>query len=235
VVSPLRVLVADDHEVMRLGLKILLTQGTGWQICGEAGTRDETIAKVRELLPDLVVLDLVMPGGDLNRAIQEMRSAGPGTKIVVFSIHNVPVVAKELGADGFVWKSAEPAELVSTIAGVMDIIPGACPGAGSEFVDEDRANPAELRFIDPDYSGPSAPRAKMIKQGTVRSVIRSLDPMEPEKAEITVHGADPLYREIRLENALRDDQGNEVRLVADQRVEVIIQADPNAPPPSDKN
>lgn len=233
--SPLRVLVADDHEVMRLGLKILLTQGTGWQICGEAGTRDETIAKVRELCPDLVVLDLVMPGGDLNRAIQEMRRAGPGTKIVMFSIHNVPVVAKELGADGFVWKSAEPAELVATIADIMDVPPGAFAAPRSEFSASNRPDQPDLRFVDPDYSESKAPRAKVIKQGTVRSVIRSLDPMEPEKAEITVHGADPLYREIRLENSLRDDQGNEVRLVADQRVEVIIQTDPYAPAPSDKN
>jgi DNA-binding NarL/FixJ family response regulator len=227
-VSPLRVLVADDHEVMRLGLKLLLTQGTGWQICGEAGTREEAIAKVRELGPDLVILDLVMPGGDLNRAIQEMRRAGPGTKIVVFSIHNVPVVAKELGADGFVWKSAEPAELVSTIADVMDVAPGVYPAVGSDASNEGRLEPTDLHFMDPAYSEPATSRAKMIKQGTVRSVIRSLDPMEPEKAEITVHGADPLYREIRLENALRDDQGNEVRLVADQRVEVIIQTNPKA-------
>lgn len=233
--SPLRVLVADDHEVMRLGLKLLLTQGTGWQICGEAGTRDEAIAKVRELCPDLVVLDLVMPGGDLNRAIQEMRRVGPGTKIVVFSIHNVPVVAKELGADGFVWKSAEPAELVSTIADVMDVPPGAFPAARSEFFFGNRADLADLRFMDPDYSESAKPKAQMVKQGVVRSVIRSLDPMEAERIEITVHGADPLYREIRLENALRDDEGNEVRLVADQRVEVIIRTGPNAPPPKNEN
>jgi DNA-binding NarL/FixJ family response regulator len=234
-VSPLRVLVADDHEVMRLGLRLLLTQGTGWQICGEAGTRDEAIAKVRELTPDLIVLDLVMPGGDLNRAIQEIRRAGPGTKIVVFSIHNVPVVAKEIGADGFVWKSAEPAELVATIAEVMSLELAA-------YSLDLRAPSMKPLVALPEF-GSAAPthaeyqggKAQAVKQGIVRSLIRSHDPSEPERVEITVHGADPLYREIRLPNRFLDSEGNEVRLAADQRVEVIIRTDPDARDPNSEN
>jgi hypothetical protein len=67
-----------------------------------------------------------------------------------------------------------------------------------------------------------------ILPGTVQRVIKPPDPRDPEKAEIAVQGADELYREIRIENTLTDDQGNEVRLKEGAHVDVTVEAEPEA-------
>jgi hypothetical protein len=69
-------------------------------------------------------------------------------------------------------------------------------------------------------------RPKTTRPGTVEKIIKSPFPQEPEKAEIAVEGADHLYREIRIENTLQDDKGNEVKLKVGAQVDVIVEADP---------
>src|SRR5262249_17824994 len=71
--------------------------------------------------------------------------------------------------------------------------------------------------------------------GTVQKIIKSPDPSIPEKAEITVEGADELYKEIRVENTLTDEQGKEVKLKPGAEVEVTIEADANATVPKREN
>jgi len=69
-------------------------------------------------------------------------------------------------------------------------------------------------------------KASTTRPGTVQRIIKSAYLGQPEKAEIAVHGADDLYKEIRIENALKDDDGEEVRLKQGAQVEVTIEADP---------
>ena len=69
------------------------------------------------------------------------------------------------------------------------------------------------------------------KPGTVQKIIESPDPAIPEKAEIAVEGADELYREIRIENTLTDEKGNEVKLKEGAHVDVTVEAEPNATTP----
>ena len=69
------------------------------------------------------------------------------------------------------------------------------------------------------------------KPGTVQKIIESPDPGIPEKAEIAVEGADELYREIRIENTLTDEKGNEVKLKEGAHVDVTVEAEPNATTP----
>ena len=69
------------------------------------------------------------------------------------------------------------------------------------------------------------------KPGTVQKIIESSDPGIPEKAEIAVEGADELYREIRIENTLTDEKGNEVKLKEGAHVDVTVEAEPNATTP----
>jgi len=64
IVKPLRILIADDHDLMRRGVKTLIESHTGWEVCGEATTGREAVAKVEELEPDVLILDISMP--DLN-------------------------------------------------------------------------------------------------------------------------------------------------------------------------
>ena len=68
-------------------------------------------------------------------------------------------------------------------------------------------------------------KPKAVKPGTVEKIIKSPDPEVPEKAEIAVHGADDLYKEIRIENTLRDEKGKKVKLKKGAQVEVIVEAD----------
>jgi hypothetical protein len=71
-------------------------------------------------------------------------------------------------------------------------------------------------------------KAKTTKFGTVEKVVKSFDPREPDKAEIKIHDAEPLYQEIRIENSLADQDGNEVELKNGAEVEVHIEADKGA-------
>jgi predicted DNA-binding antitoxin AbrB/MazE fold protein len=73
--------------------------------------------------------------------------------------------------------------------------------------------------------------AKITKSGTVEKIIKPVDPREPEKAQINIHGAEPLYQEIRIDNALTDQDGNEVKLKEGAEVEVHVEADKNATTP----
>jgi len=71
--------------------------------------------------------------------------------------------------------------------------------------------------------------------GTVEKIIKSAEPTEPEKAQIAIEGADDLYREIRIENSLTDENGDEVRLKKGAEVEVIVEAPPEATTPTNGN
>jgi len=112
---PLRLLIADDHEIVRIGVRILLRDKHEWEICGEAENGRDAIAKVRNLSPDIVLLDLSMPVMNGFEAATEIRRIAPSTKIIIYSIHDVPTTATEVGADAFVSKSTSAEELIATI------------------------------------------------------------------------------------------------------------------------
>ena len=75
-------------------------------------------------------------------------------------------------------------------------------------------------------------KPKTVKAAKVQKIIRSPDPRDPEKAEIAVEGADHLYKEIRIENRLKDEKGNEVKLKEGAKVEVVVEADADAIAPT---
>jgi len=74
-------------------------------------------------------------------------------------------------------------------------------------------------------------KAKTTKSGTVEKLVKSLDPRDPEKAQINIHDAEPLYQEIRIENKLTDENGTEVKLKEGAEVEVHVEADKDATTP----
>jgi hypothetical protein len=77
-------------------------------------------------------------------------------------------------------------------------------------------------------------KSSVTMPGTVEKIIPPVHPSEPEKAQIAVEGADELYREIRIENALTDENGDEVRLKKGAEVEITVEADPEATTPASK-
>lgn len=118
---PARVLIADDHEIVRMGVRTLLAGYPHLEVCGEAADGRDTLEKVVELVPDLVILDLSMPGMNGFEAATEIRRIAPSTKIVFFSMHDIPDTARTVGADAFVLKSAAAAELPAAIERVLQL------------------------------------------------------------------------------------------------------------------
>ena len=79
-------------------------------------------------------------------------------------------------------------------------------------------------------------KSKTLKHGTVKKIIKSPDPSLPEKAEVEVHGADELYKEIRIDNELTDERGKKVKLKEDAHVDITVEAEPSetTPHPDEK-
>ena len=116
---PLRFLIADDHEVVRIAVRILIAQTDDWQVCGEAANGIEAVLKASQLAPDVLILDLSMPGMNGFEVAEEVRRRAPSTKIVFFTMHEVPVTAREVGADAFVAKTDPAQNLITTIDRVI--------------------------------------------------------------------------------------------------------------------
>lgn len=120
--SPARVLIVDDHQVLRDGLRSLLAGDSRWEVCGEATDGQEAINKVRDLHPDLVILDVTMPVKNGLIAAREIRLLAPSAKILMFSMHESPTMRAELkrvGADGFVLKSAASSDVIAAVARLL--------------------------------------------------------------------------------------------------------------------
>jgi DNA-binding NarL/FixJ family response regulator len=112
-----RILLVDDFQRIRSGVRSLLTSEPV-EICGEAENGREAIERVRELHPDLVLLDIVMPVMNGIEAAHEIHRISPSTKIVFFTIEDTPeaaAVARLIGVDGLVPKSAAGTDLIPTL------------------------------------------------------------------------------------------------------------------------
>jgi DNA-binding NarL/FixJ family response regulator len=114
----LRILIADDHEVVRRGLSTLLQTHEGWEICGEAKDGREAVEMARQLKPDVVIVDVGMPNLNGLAATRQLVQQNPQQKIVVLTITDSDEVIREAldaGARGFVLKSDAARDLVSAV------------------------------------------------------------------------------------------------------------------------
>jgi DNA-binding NarL/FixJ family response regulator len=114
----LRILIADDHEVVRRGLSMLLQAHDGWEICGEARDGREVVEMARQLKPDVVILDIGMPNLNGLAATRQLAQQNPQQKIIVLTITDSDQVIREAldaGARGFVLKSDAARDLVSAV------------------------------------------------------------------------------------------------------------------------
>jgi two-component system, NarL family, response regulator NreC len=119
----LRILVADDHEVMRTGVRALIEQEPGWQVCGTATNGQEAVEAARKLKPDVVILDMTMPELDGLEALREIKRALPNTEVVIFSAHHSEEVIGQLfeaGAKSYIQKSDASRHLVTAIKSIAD-------------------------------------------------------------------------------------------------------------------
>ena len=119
----LRVVIADDHTVVRQGIRGVLEEVPGLEVVGEAGDGVEALALVDELSPDVVVLDVNMPGKSGLEVTRELRAAGHPVRVLILSMHDVPeyvLQAVRSGADGYVLKDVAPADLRDAVQAVHE-------------------------------------------------------------------------------------------------------------------
>jgi two-component system, NarL family, response regulator NreC len=112
------IVLADDHAVVRSALRMLLDAEAGLEVVAEAGDVEQTLRKVRGYKPNVLVLDLSMPGGSSLAAIPTLLEASPATAIVVLTMHDEPAFARaalRAGALGFVLKEAADTELIEAV------------------------------------------------------------------------------------------------------------------------
>jgi signal transduction histidine kinase/AmiR/NasT family two-component response regulator len=120
--SAKRILIVDDHEVARKGIRFLLNEETDLEICGEAQNGAEAFEKTQELIPDLIILDLNMPGGGGFSAANRIRNAGLSPKILIYTTHTfrgLERMARAADCDGFVVKSNATKDLIRGIRAVL--------------------------------------------------------------------------------------------------------------------
>ncbi len=121
--SRLRILLADDHEMVRKGLRATIEGHPGWEVCGEARTGREAVAKARELCPDVIVMDFTMPELNGMEATRQIRAALPLTEVLILSMHESEKLVRELlaaGARGYLLKTDAGEFLVAALKALSE-------------------------------------------------------------------------------------------------------------------
>lgn len=139
-----RVLVADDHAVLRAGLKMLLGAQPDMEVVAEAASGEEAVTRARETRPDVVLLDLVMPHG----GVEPIRRLKDVARVLVLTMHDDPGYAREAlaaGASGYIVKKAADVELLSAIRAVSS-------GRAVVDVDLTEASPIDTGLPEPPRS-----------------------------------------------------------------------------------
>ncbi|MFJ6082831.1 response regulator [Streptomyces sp. NPDC092369] len=122
-VSRLSVVIADDHPVVRAGMRVLLSQDPSFEVVAESSTVPETVRAVTEHQPSVLVLDLTMAGRSSLPSIPDLLTASPGTRILVLTMQEDPAFARaslRIGAAGYLLKEAAAEELVGAARQVAE-------------------------------------------------------------------------------------------------------------------
>lgn len=176
----IRILIADDHAVLRAGLRALLDAQPEFEVVGEAADGVEVSRKVGELQPDVVLMDLSMPGPPSGTVIRQVRRACPKARVLVLTMHDDEAYltsALSAGAAGYVVKKVADTELVSAIRAVH---------GGRRFVD-----------ITQTISPPRNPVAG--KTGNERQAPKALSRREREVLQMLAQG----YSNQQVANQIR--------------------------------
>ncbi len=136
--NKLRILLAEDHTILREGLRALLSADSHFEIIGEAQDGREALRWVEKLNPDLILMDLSMPRMSGMEAIREIKKRHPATKIIALTVHKTEeylLTTLQAGADGYVLKDATHGELVIAIKNVMAGKAYLSPGVSDKVIE----------------------------------------------------------------------------------------------------
>ena len=118
-----RILIVDDHSVVRRGLRVLLENHQRWEICGEAGTAAEAVSQVSALKPDIVIMDLSMPGTNVLGAVREIKNINPDIGVLMLTMHDSRQMfdaAIRAGVHAYVLKSDAESDLIESLQAVFE-------------------------------------------------------------------------------------------------------------------
>jgi two-component system response regulator NreC len=135
----IRVMIADDHAILRSGLKMLINSQADMEVVSEASNGEQAVQAARETKPDVALMDLTMPPAAGTSAIQEIARAFPGTRVLVLTMHDDPAYLRAVlaaGAWGYVLKRSVDAELLAAIRAVRRGGIFIDPGMASVFVQD---------------------------------------------------------------------------------------------------
>jgi NarL family two-component system response regulator LiaR len=165
--KPIRILIADDHALVRKGLCALLGTKPDLEVVGEAADGDQAVLAVRALQPDVTLLDLVMPHKDGIAAIREIKQEDPAARILVltsFSEDERVFAAVKAGALGYLLKDCSPTELIQAIEAVYRGEPSLSPSIALKLVRELR-RPSSLPLTEEPLTGREVEVLKLVAQG----------------------------------------------------------------------
>jgi NarL family two-component system response regulator LiaR len=189
--STIRVLIADDHAIVRKGIRALLAEMPGIEVVGEAGDGREAVSRARALNPDVVLMDLVMPGMDGIEAIREITAMGGAARILVltsFAGDDKVFPAVKAGALGYLLKDSEPSDLVLAIQQVYRGEPSLPPSIARKILLE-MQHPAKqpptpdpltdrelevLRLVAKGFTNPQIAEQLIVTEATVRSHVSNI-------------------------------------------------------------
>ena len=181
--STIHVLLADDHDILRQGLKMLLSMQQEMQVVGEARTGREAVAMAQELRPDVVVMDITMPDMDGLEACQVIRSQQPATQVLMLTMHESEeyfLQALRMGAAGYLVKKAAPSDLQMAINSIAQ---------GGAFLYPGLAKALIRSYVaSPESASPASNDHEMMNASSLAQALRVLTPREVEVLRLVAEG-----------------------------------------------
>ena len=160
----IRILLADDHDLMRRGIRDLLEEDASFEVCGEAGNGADAVELALRLKPDIAVLDLTMPGKNGLETIRQLRQQLPQTELLVFSMHDSDELIREVfaaGAHGYVLKSDAARHLVEALHSLSQHKPFFTSRTSEAILSSLVSTPAE---VEPGPVDPLSSREREVLQ-----------------------------------------------------------------------
>jgi DNA-binding NarL/FixJ family response regulator len=163
-----RILLVDDHDVVRRGVRTLLVEQPNWVVCGEAVTGRAAVDLAGELRPDVAIVDLLMP--DLNGldTTRQIRKTSPRTEVLIFTMHQNEELVRDVldaGARGYVLKSDAEKYIVTAIEALLQHRPYFTPKVSETLINE---------FLRGNWPGAQAETSRPRLTGREREVIQLL-------------------------------------------------------------
>jgi DNA-binding NarL/FixJ family response regulator len=162
-----RILLADDHDIIRTGLKNLLETHAGWEVCGEANTGRQAVEMAKKLRPDVAILDMTMPELNGLDATRQIRKALPRTAVLIFTMHDNENLVREVlsaGALGYVLKSDAARHMVSAVEALIQHKPFFSAKVSETVLEGFLKSRTEEAAATPDKSSRLTPREREIVQ-----------------------------------------------------------------------